>query len=124
MTLKETMELMGDSDKTISYLKVDVEGAELTAMKEWIDSGVLDQVDQIGIEIHTGKGFISPNQYIPTLLKMMKVFQQLHRLGFRHISTSLNDCTGKNDDILHEYTPFVEVVFYKVPELARSSSSI
>lgn len=115
---------MGDSGKTISYLKVDVEGAELTAMKEWIDSGVLDLVDQIGIEIHTGRGFIQENHYMATLLRMMKVFQQLHRLGFRHISTSLNDCTGKTADIFQEYTPFVEVVFYKVPELAKASGSL
>ena len=32
---------------------MDVEGAEIRAIPEWIESGVLDSVDQIGIEMHT-----------------------------------------------------------------------
>ena len=32
---------------------MDVEGAEIAAIPEWIESGVLDSVDQIGIEMHT-----------------------------------------------------------------------
>ena len=49
----------GDAGKKISYLKVDVEGAEHKAISEWIRSGILDHVKQIGIEIHTGRDFLN-----------------------------------------------------------------
>jgi hypothetical protein len=32
---------------------VDIEGAEISALPEWISSGIIDDVDQIGLEIHT-----------------------------------------------------------------------
>lgn len=39
---------------------------------------------------------ITSTDYIPTLKRMMNVFKDLHKLGFRHISTTLNDCSGKD----------------------------
>ncbi len=48
----------GDLGKRITYLKVDVEGSELKSISEWIASGILDDVRQIGIEIHTAQDFV------------------------------------------------------------------
>ena len=45
----------GDYGRRITYLKVDVEGAEIVCLKQWLKSGVFDFVDQLGIEMHTGK---------------------------------------------------------------------
>ena len=47
--------MMNDVGKNISYLKVDIEGIENSAIPQWIKSGVLDSVSQIGIELHTGR---------------------------------------------------------------------
>ena len=37
---------MQDTGRNISYLKVDIEGAEIAAIPEWIQSGILDSVRQ------------------------------------------------------------------------------
>jgi hypothetical protein len=52
----------GDLGKRITYLKVDVEGSELKSISEWITSGILDDVRQIGIEIHTAQDFVVKEQ--------------------------------------------------------------
>jgi len=113
MKLKDIVEMKGDIGKKISFLKVDVEGAEIKAMSEWIESGILDQVQQIGIEIHTGTDYIEEKDIVETLYKFIDNFKKLHSLGFRFIFTSLNDCTGRDNDLKKEYTPFYELVFYK-----------
>ena len=51
LTLEDTINSFGDEGKTIHYLKVDVEGHELKAMHDWLDSGVLEVVQQIGLEL-------------------------------------------------------------------------
>jgi hypothetical protein len=47
LTLRDAVKLMNDSGRTISYLKVDIEGFEIKAIPEWIGSGILDQVGQV-----------------------------------------------------------------------------
>ena len=37
VTLEDSFKLYGDENKTISYLKVDVEGSELEAFPTWTD---------------------------------------------------------------------------------------
>jgi len=61
----------------------------------------------------TGVDFIPEAEVIKTLYKLIENFKRLHNLGFRFISTSLNDCNGRMDDLNQEYTPYFEVVFYK-----------
>ena len=39
---------IGDFGKRITYLKVDIEGAEISCIKQWLKSGVLQFVDQLG----------------------------------------------------------------------------
>ena len=53
VTLREAMKMHGDEDKEITYLKVDVEGAEFYALPEMVKSGIFSQVRQMGIEMHT-----------------------------------------------------------------------
>lgn len=45
----------GDGHRIITYLKVDIEGEECEALGEWIKSGILKNVRQIGIEFHLFK---------------------------------------------------------------------
>ncbi len=47
LTLSDAVKSMGDTGKTISYLKVDIEGSELKSIPEWISSGILDRVNQV-----------------------------------------------------------------------------
>ncbi len=43
-----------DMGKEITYLKLDVEGFELESLGPMIAQGLLDNVKQLGIEMHTG----------------------------------------------------------------------
>lgn len=35
-------------------VQVDIENAELGTLPQWIESGILQRVDQLGIELHLG----------------------------------------------------------------------
>ena len=44
----------GDLGRAINYLKIDVEGSELLAIPQWLETPeILENIDQIQIEIHT-----------------------------------------------------------------------
>ena len=62
--------------------QVDIEGHEYETISEWISSGALDRVDQIGMEVH-----IKTDDRIPLFLKHM---EDLYALGFRVISFAPN----------------------------------
>ena len=54
LSLLDSIRLFGDEGKEITYLKIDVEGAEFAALPQMLQSGVFEQVRQMGIEMHTG----------------------------------------------------------------------
>lgn len=101
---------MGDNNRGITYLKVDIEGAELSAMKSWVTSGALDYVSQIGIEVHSTHTQENGNS---TLFGLLETFRSFERAGFRLISVNNNECVGKNADYLKQYYVLFELVFYK-----------
>lgn len=101
---------MGDSGRKISYLKVDIEGAELAAMKTWITSGILEYVSQIGIEIHSAHSLESGNA---TLFGLLETFRLFDKEGFKLISTTNNECVGKSSDLNQQYYVLFELVFFK-----------
>ena len=115
LTLKEILTLMGDSDKNISYLKVDIEGFEIDAIPEWISSGILDRVSQIGIELHTGRTALAVEaaNLSKAFSKILNFLRELHKIGFRIISNANNDCVEKSNDDDNRYLSLMEVVFYK-----------
>ena len=115
LTLQDAIELMGDKGKTISYLKVDIEGAEHRAIPEWISSGVLDKVTQIGIELHTGSTALGGEEQAvrEAFERVLGYLRGLHHLGFKLISNANNDCVAKSDDVDRRYFSLMEVVFYK-----------
>ena len=64
-TLQGILATNGHSQHNISYLKVtpalsscppvlqvDIEGEELASLPQWLDTGVLDRVHQLGMELH------------------------------------------------------------------------
>ena len=92
-----------------NVLKVSIEAAELKAMPEWLRSGVLDQVDQFGIEMYTN-GIADNLEELSNLVNLMRDF---FNIGFRLISTSNNFCVEKAVDYQKRYYSLIEVVFYK-----------
>jgi hypothetical protein len=114
VTLKESVKRMGDEGKKISYLKIDIEGSELDAVQEWIDSGILDNVDQIGIEFHTGELFLKEEKIAKKLYGLLESLKKLYILGFRIISYTPNNCVGKSQDIEKRFYTFFDIVLYKL----------
>jgi hypothetical protein len=55
LTLRDALELMGDEGKRISFVKLDVEGYEISMLRSWILDGLMDSIDQMQIEFHTGE---------------------------------------------------------------------
>jgi hypothetical protein len=55
------------------FLQVDIEGAELKALPEWVSSGILDQVSQFGLEIHTDIHTIVKDRIVPELTHLVAV---------------------------------------------------
>ena len=53
-TLEDIVTENGDLGRAINYLKIDVEGSELLAIPQWLETPeILENIDQIQIEIHT-----------------------------------------------------------------------
>ena len=53
-TLEDIVTENGDLGRPINYLKIDVEGSELLAIPQWLETPeILENIDQIQIEIHT-----------------------------------------------------------------------
>jgi len=106
-TLKNIMTANGHEKKKLFYLKVDIEGAELNGMPEWIESGALERVNQLAMELHLGG--IHQGQRFQWLLKLL---QQLYSLGFRLISHEVN-MTVKDQSPWEGYHSLLEVVLMK-----------
>ena len=79
-TLTELIHQNNHLDHVIDYLKVDVEGAEwgTGGLSDWMESKVLDNVNQLALELHT-----NPES---DFIRLVGILQQLYRLGFRLIS--------------------------------------
>ena len=51
-TLEHEFEQLDLWNKDITYIKMDIEGNELEILPNWIESGILKRVKQIGVEFH------------------------------------------------------------------------
>ena len=67
LTLEDTINSFGDEGKTIHYLKVDVEGHELKAMHDWLDSGVLEVSGSSGVKGETNIRRSYQMNFLPNL---------------------------------------------------------
>ena len=112
-TLKDAISSNGDLKKSITYLKVDIESAEINALSEWIESGVLDNIGQIGIELHTGSRFFDEKEIVHVVKTLMSSMSSLQELGFRLVSYSPNKCVGKILSSMEVYHSHVDIVLVR-----------
>jgi hypothetical protein len=80
---------------------------------EWIKSGVLKNVRQIGIELHTGPVHIPNEKLHKAIYKLIQSLQQLYEMGFRMVSYSPNGCMAKSHDVERRYYSYFDIVLYK-----------
>ena len=115
LTLEDIIKIFKDEGKTINYLKVDVEGHELKALPTWLESGILDNIQQINLELHTVNIFLKQHQIASTLHMMLKALKQMEDIyRFKLIDYKPNGCVGKwQDEIENKYHTFFDIVLMK-----------
>jgi len=101
-TLSNLMAANGHTDSRVFYLKVDIEGMELAALPEWVESGALAGVEQLAMELHLPT--VHDQHRFPWLLKLL---QQLYKLGFRVISHEVNMTVKSTSSGYHSHLEVV-----------------
>ena len=99
----------------ISYLKIDIEGAELDGLPSWFNSGALQNVRQMGFEFHL---INSKNGYTTDLATTIGFLETLKLLYFegnyRLISYDPNGCWQNMDTSSRAYYNLAEIVLMKI----------
>ena len=123
-TLIDAINTNGDLGKEITYVKVDIESSEVKAIPQWIKSGILKHVRQIGIELHTGRSYFNRSGQAEAAKSLFKSISQLYDLGFRHISYAPNLFVDKRQDHQNQYYTFIDIVLYKPYKLIEKQIRI
>ena len=107
-TLSSILKKYNHQDSTISYLKMDIEQAELEGLPVWLASGALKNVDQIALEIHL-------NEDVNVSVKFFETLKKLYFEGsFRLISYEPNGCFKNGDKSQDKFYRLFEIVLKKV----------
>ena len=113
LTLQTILEQNGDANKPITYLKLDIEQAEIKVMEQLRSTKIFEeQISQIGIEVHTGE-LESEGQIVNGLSSLLKSFYHLHSKGFRLVYYYPNGCMHKSYDIEGIFYNFFDLLFTK-----------
>jgi len=104
-TLANFFKNNGHSNTTIDVLKIDIEEHEIAAFPNWLETGALDNVNQLAIELHLSKLHAGPN-----FIWLLELLQQMFKLNFRVISHEVNMVAGPTN---HKLYNLMEVVFMK-----------
>ena len=106
----------GHSKTKVSYIKMDIEGDELTSLPVWLREGALKNVKQIGMEFHLrilpdeNKQFRAIKTY-----NFTKTLQSLYVKGnYRLISYDVNACAHNSKVMGGEYYYLAEIVIKKI----------
>ena len=107
-SLKSLLKENGDWGKPISYLKMDVEGNEIWCLNQWLKSGVMQNVQQFGIEMHNV--VIEKHNMKKTFKNMVNLIATIkEKYSLSLIATNPNLCQGKE----FSYYPFHDLLFVK-----------
>ena len=100
--------------KQISYLKIDIEASEIEAMKQWLKSGVLKFVDQLGIEMHTRSIYIEKSAHKIIYRRFITFLKELEmRYGMKLVAYNPNLCHGKSQDSQKLYYSLHDILLVK-----------
>ena len=113
-TLDTILKDIGDYGKSITYLKIDVEGAEIACIKQWLKSGVLQFVDQLGIEMHTRSMYIDKSAHkmiYRRFLTFLKFLKSEYKLSLAAYNPNL--CHAKNLDSQKLYYSLHDILLVK-----------
>ena len=113
-TLDEIIKANGDYGKPISYLKIDIEGSEIPCIKQWLKSGVMKFVDQLGIEMHTMSKYIDKTAHKMIYRRFITFLKELDRLyDLKLVAYNPNLCRDKKDDSQKLYYSLHDILLVK-----------
>jgi hypothetical protein len=115
-TLSSLLSHFNDTHIVMDYLKMDVEGAEWASLTNMYATGVLQNVKQLGMEIHVTR---NPKDF----LRFWSVLDTLEQLGFRRWYFAINTVAYNPYKIRGELRSHCyEMVYVNSRFLARSES--
>lgn len=85
MSFNDLISKFHETDVTIDYLKMDIEGSEWGSLQTMLRSDVLSRVKQLGFEIH-----MKQNTSLPVMYKYWTILHQLEKQGFRRWYWAMN----------------------------------
>ncbi|ELU11655.1 hypothetical protein CAPTEDRAFT_209002 [Capitella teleta] len=88
-SLPSLMEVMGDSEKILDYLKIDIEWSEYESFDTILTSNVVSHIKQIGLEVHSNDS----NNYYPA----WELVSKMEDHGFRVWAVEHNYATPFHD---------------------------
>lgn len=113
-TLETIMKENGDFGKKITYLKLDIEGFEIWSMPNFLKSDIFKNVDQIGVEMHTGNGVIDQTRVKLWYPKMVEFFREIgQKYGLKLAAYAPNLCVGKSWDANRKFYSYHDLLFVK-----------
>ena len=90
-------------------MKLDIEGHELTGLPIWLNSGSLNNIEQIAMEVH-----LDPPEEDVTL-EFLQTFKDLELLGnFRIFNWEANNCWKNTWGRNFEYYGLIEIVLKRI----------
>ncbi|CAL4165780.1 unnamed protein product, partial [Meganyctiphanes norvegica] len=90
-TLDQIQKELGHEGRTIHYLKIDIEGAEWKALSYILQHGLLDNVQQLSMELHTNHLNDQPYEtWLPTLQKYFETLRSIEAAGFKRVQYEVN----------------------------------
>jgi len=107
-TLGALIRKNGHTERDITMVKMDVEGAELTGIDTWLDEGAFKNVHQFALEYHAH----SEEQQ----QKFLATVQRLNRHKFRAIHWEANACYQNVFQKNSAYFNLAEIVWMKIPD--------
>ena len=110
MTFDTILKENGHESRSITYLKMDVEGSELFCFNNWFKSNVFSQVKQFGIEFHLQSNILKPklNSWYQKLYKYVKRLQMDYDMQI--IASDPNLCLGKSEDVEKKHYAYIDLL--------------
>lgn len=103
----------GIDDGTIDYLKIDIETAEWRVLPQIVESGMMDKVKQLSVEIHLPNGSDHDNDdrhfSLDQYRKLASILQSLENYGLVRFDSKRNPWSvgaGKAAEVLGVDAPF------------------
>ena len=85
-TFQNMLDINGDEDKNITYVKMDIEHNERSVFLQLFTGNILRRIDQIGVEIHAGHiKKLTKHQLMEIFKTNLTIYYKLfHKYGFRY----------------------------------------